>query len=226
MAWKDPYAILGVGHGSPLSEIKRAYRKLAFSAHPDVGDDPDETRFREAHEAYQALIRMEQQRPRRIRAVPVPDPSGHVGTTHAEPRGRPEPIRRRRPVHVIDDFGTVSPSVGEILDHIAQNFFGFHQKSHGSCQRLGIEIVLDTREAFFGVSMPIEVPVYVRCSRCGGSGGEWGVCPLCHGYGMMDIAHSVRLEIPPGAQSGDRYQIDLRSGGIENLVLDVTIVVT
>ncbi len=47
MAWKDPYAILGVGRGAPLSEIKRAYRKLAFSLHPDVGDDADETRFRE-----------------------------------------------------------------------------------------------------------------------------------------------------------------------------------
>ena len=225
MAWKDPYAILGVARGTPLSEIKRAYRKLAFNLHPDVGDEPDETRFREAHEAYQALIQMEQGRPHRIKVVRAPDRSGRTGTMHAEPRGRPEPIRRRRPVHVIDDFETVSPSVGEILDHIAQNFFGFHQKSHGSCQRLGVEIVLDTREAFFGVSMPIEVPVYVRCSRCGGSGGEWGVCPLCHGYGMMEIAHSVRLEIPPGAQSGDRYQIDLRSGGIENLMLDAKIVV-
>ena len=224
MAWKDPYAILGVGRGAPLSEIKRAYRKLAFSAHPDVGDDPDEMRFREAHEAYQALIQLEQQRPRRIKAVRAPDRSGHTGTMHAA-RGRPEPIRRGRPVNVIDDFETVSPSVGEILDHIAQNFFSFHQKSHGSRQRLSVEIVLDRREAFLGVSMPIEVPVYVRCSRCGGNGGEWGACPLCHGYGMMEIAHSVRLEIPPGAQSGDRYQIDLRSGGIGNLLLDMAIIV-
>ena len=226
MAGKDPHAILGVGRGAPPSEIKRAYRKLAFNLHPDVGDQPDETRFREAHEAYQALIQMEQGRSHRIKVVRAPDRSGHTGAMHAEPRGRPEPIRRRRPVNVIDDFETVSPSVGEILDHIAQNFFGFHQKSHGSCQCLGVEIVLDRREAFFGVSMPIEVPVYVRCSRCGGSGGgEWGVCPLCHGYGMMEIAHSVRLEIPPGAQSGDRYRIDLRSGRIENLTLDVKIVV-
>jgi DnaJ-class molecular chaperone len=45
---------------APPSEIKRAYRKLAFSLHPDVGDNPDETRFREAREAYQALIQMEQ----------------------------------------------------------------------------------------------------------------------------------------------------------------------
>ena len=41
---------------------------------------------------------------------------------------------------------------------------------------------------------------------------------------MMEIAHSARLEIPPGARSGERHQIDLRSAGIENLLLDVTIV--
>ena len=153
MAWKDPYAILGVGRGAPLSEIKRAYRKLAFSLHPDVGDDPDETRFREAHEAYQALLQMEQLRPpHRIKVVRAPDRSAHAATMHLEPRGRPEPIRRRPPVNVIDDFGTLRPSVGQILDHIAQNLFGFHQKSRGSCQYLGVEVVLDRTEAFFGVS--------------------------------------------------------------------------
>ena len=225
MAWKDPHAILGVERGAPPSEIKRAYRKLAFSVHPDVGDDPDEARFREAHEAYQALIQMEQRRSRTIKVVRVPDRSGHAGTMHVEPRGRPEPIRRKPPVNVIDDFGTVSPSVGEILDHIAQNFFGFHQKSHGSCRRLGVEIVLDTREAFFGVSLPIEVPVYARCDRCGSSGGDWGVCASCHGYGMAETSWTVALEIPPGARTGERYQFDLRGAGIENLVLDVTIVI-
>jgi curved DNA-binding protein CbpA len=136
MAWKDPYAILGVGRGAPLSEIKRAYRKLAFSAHPDVGDNPDAQRFREVHEAYETLNEMEQRRPRRIKGVRTPDRSGYAATTHVEPRGRPELIRRRRPVNVIDDFGIVSPSVGEILDHIAQNFFGFHQKSRGSRRHL------------------------------------------------------------------------------------------
>ena len=225
MAWKDPYAVLGLGRGAPLSEIKRAYRKLAFSAHPDVGDNPDAQRFREVHEAYEILNEMEQRRPSRIKVVRAPDRSGYAGTTHVELHRRPEPIRRRRPVNVIDDFATVRPSVGEILDHIAQNFFGFHQKSRGSRRYLGVEVVLDRTEAFFGVSLPIEVPVYARCDRCGGSGGDWGVCASCHGYGMAETTRAVALKIAPGVRSGEHYQIDLTGVGIENLVLEVTIVV-
>jgi molecular chaperone DnaJ len=223
MAWKDPYVILGVGRGAPLSEIKRAYRKLAFSLHPDVGDNPDETRFREAREAYQALIQMEQRRS--ITVVRVPERSGHAGTIQTEPRVPPEPIRQRPPVNLIDDFATVRPSVGEILDHVAQNFFGFHQKSRGSRRYLRVEVVLDRTEAFFGVRLPIEVPVYALCNRCAGSGGDWGVCASCHGYGMAESSRTVALEIASGARTGVRCQIDLRDAGIENLVLDVTIVV-
>jgi DnaJ-class molecular chaperone len=191
--------------------------------HPDVGDDADERRFREAHEAYQALIQMEQRHPpRRIKVVRASDRSDYAGT---EQRRRPELIRRKHPINIVDDFETVSPSVGEILDHIAQNFFGFHQKSHGSCQRLRVEAVLDRTEAFFGVSLPIEVPVYARCDRCRGSGGDWAVCASCHGYGMAEKNWTGALEIPPGTRTDERYQIDLRGAGIENLILDVTIVV-
>jgi len=222
---RDPYVILGVEHGAPLSEIKRAYRKLAFSGHPDVGDYPHVQRFREVHEAFETLNEMEQRHPRRITVVRTPDRSGYAGTTHAEARRRPELVRRKRPVNIIDDFANVRPSVGEILDHIAQNFFGFHQKSRGSRRYLGVEVVLDRTEAFFGVSLPIEVPVYARCDRCWGSGGDWGVCPSCHGYGMAQTRWTVALEIPPGARTGERAQLDLGGAGIENLVLDVTIVV-
>jgi DnaJ-class molecular chaperone len=225
MAWKDSYAILGVRLGAPLSEIEGAYRKFAFSAHPDIGNNPDAQRFREVHEAYETLKEMERRRPRRINVVRAPVRSGLAEAMRVEPRRRPELIRRRRPVNLIDDFATVRPSVGEILDHIAQNFFGFHQKSHGSRRCLGVEVVLDRTEAFFGVTFPIEVPVYARCDRCGGSGGDWGVCALCHGYGLAETSKTVTLEIAAGARTGERYQIDLRGAGIENLVLDVTIVV-
>jgi len=103
------------------------------------------------------------------------DRSGYAGTRQVEPRGRPEVIRWKRPVNMIDDFASVRPSVGEILDHIAQNFFGFRQTSRGSRRYLGVEVVLDPTETFFGVTLPIEVPIYERCDRCWGSGGDRGV---------------------------------------------------
>jgi hypothetical protein len=42
---------------------------------------------------------------------------------------------------------------------------------------------------------------------------------------MAETSRTVALEIASGARTGERYQIDLRGAGIENLVLDVTIVV-
>jgi curved DNA-binding protein CbpA len=95
MAWKDPYAILGVGRGAPLSEIKRAYRKLAFRTHPDVVENPDAQRFREVREAYAALNEKQQRRARRIKVLRAPDRYGYAGMPCMEPRRGPEPLWRR-----------------------------------------------------------------------------------------------------------------------------------
>ena len=57
MEVKDYYAILGVSRDADQQEIKRAYRKLARTHHPDVnpGDSQAEQRFKEINEAYAAL---------------------------------------------------------------------------------------------------------------------------------------------------------------------------
>jgi curved DNA-binding protein CbpA len=53
---KDYYAILGVARQATLSDIKRAYRKLAKQYHPDVNHHPDAAqKFRELTEAYDTL---------------------------------------------------------------------------------------------------------------------------------------------------------------------------
>jgi hypothetical protein len=54
---KDPWTVLGLSPGSPIADIKRAYRRLSRLFHPDVsggvGDGGE--RFREVGEAYAAL---------------------------------------------------------------------------------------------------------------------------------------------------------------------------
>jgi len=56
MKYIDYYATLGVARDADLAQIKKAYRQLAHSYHPDVSKALDaEARFKEAAEAYATL---------------------------------------------------------------------------------------------------------------------------------------------------------------------------
>ena len=56
MKYKDYYAILGVPRSASLDDIKKAYRKLARTHHPDMSKAPDaEVQFKEIGEAYATL---------------------------------------------------------------------------------------------------------------------------------------------------------------------------
>lgn len=57
MTLKECYAVLGLKPGATLADVKRAYRKLAFSLHPDLNPDiPDAARrFQILNEAYVQL---------------------------------------------------------------------------------------------------------------------------------------------------------------------------
>lgn len=56
MKYKDYYETLGVPRDADLEDIKKAYRKLARTHHPDMSKAPGaEARFKEAAEAYATL---------------------------------------------------------------------------------------------------------------------------------------------------------------------------
>lgn len=55
---KDWYKILGISKTAPVSEIKRAYKKLALQWHPDKNVDnreEAEAKFREIAAAYEVI---------------------------------------------------------------------------------------------------------------------------------------------------------------------------
>ena len=56
LAYTDYYEVLGVPRDADQDAIRRAYRKLARTYHPDLNSDSDaEDRFKELGEAYEVL---------------------------------------------------------------------------------------------------------------------------------------------------------------------------
>jgi hypothetical protein len=129
-----------------------------------------------------------------------------------------EPRRSKAPLTVPEDFLTVRPSIEELLDHIAQNFFN-PRKSGGPYRKLAIEAFLQPEDVRFGCHVPLGIQSYVRCDDCGGAG-----CSSCHGYGVIEGARRMMLEIPPGARDGERYEVNLGWAGIKNLMMEVRII--
>lgn len=54
---KDPYKVLGVRVGDDLSTVKKAFRKLAMTYHPDrnPGNPDAEEKFKEIQKAWEYL---------------------------------------------------------------------------------------------------------------------------------------------------------------------------
>lgn len=88
----DYYSILGVSQSSSAQEIKRAYRKLAITYHPDKNPDPNaETIFKVINEAYDVLSDPGK---KNIYDLKQQNPFGEIPQTenqpkHRDPRYRP-----------------------------------------------------------------------------------------------------------------------------------------
>ena len=127
----DPYAALGLTKTATQDEIKKAYRKIARTSHPDLNpeDSAAEARFKEAGHAYDLLKDPEQRR--RFDA-------GEIDATGAEqaPRGyyRDE---ARRPENPYTQRHTASrgSSFGDGFD--ADDFFAQFARGQGSSGRAG-----------------------------------------------------------------------------------------
>jgi molecular chaperone DnaJ len=85
---RDCQRILKVPPGAGLDEVKAAFRKLAFSLHPDLNPAPDAAeRFRELNEAYILLSRAIQDEPA--------ERMGKAARARAE-RGEPQDAKSRK----------------------------------------------------------------------------------------------------------------------------------
>lgn len=149
---QDPYAALGLTKNATADEIKKAYRKIARTDHPDLnpGDPGAEERFKDAGSAYELLKDPEQRR--RFDA-------GEIDANGAEraPRGyyrdearKPEnPYTQSRPTSGGDPFRE-----GFDADDFFANFARNRAAGQSDGYNHGSPIDMPGRDARFRLSVP------------------------------------------------------------------------
>jgi molecular chaperone DnaJ len=174
---RDYYDILGLSREASEAEIKKAYRRLARSHHPDAnpGDGGAEDRFKELTEAYEVLSNPEARRAYDTYGHQVPRGGGFSGGG--------------------DPFGGFQDIFEAFFgDRFASgSFFGSGNRAPARGNDAEVKIDLTLREAAFGVARDVKVQTVENCGVCDGVGGtESHVCDTCGGAGVV---RSVRQSI-------------------------------
>jgi molecular chaperone DnaJ len=226
----DYYELLGVARTAEEAEIKKAFRRLARTLHPDVSEAPDaEERFREVVEAYEVLSKPETRE--------LYDRYGHAGLRSG-------------------GFTPTSFDLGSLSDLFAAFFgddlFGVSarpRRSRGA--DIAAQIDIELAEAVTGTRREVPFPVSVECTACGGGGAAPGTapvtctacggagrvqhvsrtafgefvrsqtcptcggigrviehpCPECDGSGRVVEERTLDVEVPPGIHDGQQIRI-------------------
>jgi hypothetical protein len=75
---------------------------------------------------------------------------------------------------------------------------------------LSAEVQLTAEEAFWGTSVPLDVPLRRTCAGCGGRGEIWGTwCAGCGGDGEVVAAHPLQLRVPAGVRPGATFRFSV-----------------
>ena len=174
MSKPDYYETLAVAKDASEKEIKKAYKKLAMKYHPDrtQGDKSKEETFKEVKEAYEILNDEEKRA--------AYDRHGHAAFEQGGRSGGGGGFGQ--------DFGDI---FGDIFGGGGGR--GRQRQQRGSDLRYNIELNLE--DAVKGKSLEIQVPTYVGCEPCEGSGAKKGTsaktCSTCHGHGQVQMRQGL-----------------------------------
>lgn len=175
---EDYYNTLGVTRAATKEDIKRAYRKLAHTYHPDKNGG-DEEKFKQVNEAYQVLSD-EQKRAQYDQFGQTFSGGGQGGS----PFG----------------FNVNFEDLGGFGD-IFESFFGGSTRTRQV--RRGADIQVDAtisfRESANGVKTAISHRLYQVCDQCQGNGAEPGTpietCVSCGGKGSVTTSRQTMLGV-------------------------------
>jgi DnaJ-class molecular chaperone len=222
MERKTHYMVLGVSRTESPTGIRARYRDLARKLHPDVAGEEATRAFQELNEAFTVLSDPERRRAYN-RELSRTEEDEAVSFLHM--RRQPRPIVRN-PLTILGNRESVFPSFEALYERFLRNFTGRRVPKSERLEGLDFEVLLTREEVSRGCVVPVGIPVFRRCSRCGGSGRYWASwCSYCGQQGMIETEEVVRVRIPPHVPSGTVFEIPLRGLGIYNLCLRIHVFV-
>jgi molecular chaperone DnaJ len=180
------YNILGVSKGASDEEIKKAYRKLAHKHHPDKAGG-DEAKFKEINEAYQVLSdkQKRQQYDQFGRTFDQGGAGQGFGGAGFEGFDFGDIFGQARQGGANYEF---SGDFSDIFSDIFGGGGGRRRKAKAG-RDIQIDAEISFEEMVRGAVRNIKLYKTVKCSVCGGTGGEPGAkeetCPTCKGSGQV-----------------------------------------
>ncbi len=232
----DYYKTLGVDKKATPEEIKKAYRKLARSYHPDRNPDDKqaEARFKEISQANDVLSDPEKRKQYDSGTGPF--------TTGGGPGGG---------FGGFGNFDFDASSMGDILSNLFGGGGGVGARSQRQRAERGADletqVSISFDQAVAGAQVPLQVPMHTTCNTCRGTGAKPGTtpsvcprcqgrgietegqgmfsisqpcsrcggsgtiiedpCPTCHGSGAVRTVKRLRVNIPAGVRDGSRIRL-------------------
>ncbi len=248
---QDYYDILGIGRDASDSEIKTAYRKLAFQYHPDRNHETgSEEKFKEINEAYEVLSNPEKRGSY--------DRFGHGGDGifgqgfegfgfdgvgsifDAFFGGRTTTSTRQAPERGSDLQYNISISLEEAAFGVEKELdisrIEFCSQCHGVRSRPGSQPEQCTECNGSGQIRKVQQSIFGRftnvttCTRCHGEGRViTDPCPSCRGSGKEKFQRNIMVNIPAGVDNGSRIRLSgegnvgARGGHAGNLYVNLNV---
>ena len=233
----DYYSILGLHPGASVSDIKRAYRRLARRHHPGInpGDREAEALFERISEAYETLV--DPERRNRYDAAEAPAGSGDRTTFEftgfdftAAAHGaqaatfselfaevlHPVPKAERRAEPGADLHASLSVSFEDALRGVERQVVVTRQLPCAACRGAGEVSTAEMRcpqcQGAGKLRWARGHMVFTKaCAACRGSGRErQRRCGMCGGQGRAVRSEAIHVRIPAGVRDGSRLRVPER----------------